>query len=99
MAVRDDNLEAVRELRVALGENTPRLDEPVFMAAAQALASLTASPSPEQLLPYVFDDRVVGSVAAAIRSALDSHTTPRAAGIATAPTETEVAPRTRRPHA
>jgi len=52
-----------------LGSTSARLDEQVFLAAAQALADLATPASPTRLLPEVLDPRVAPAIASATKAA------------------------------
>lgn len=53
--------------RGALDNGVAKITDEHKIAAAEALASLVTTPSPEEVIPSVFDDRCVAAVAAVIR--------------------------------
>jgi malate dehydrogenase (oxaloacetate-decarboxylating) len=55
--------------RGALDGRLPRITDAMKIAAARALASLVEKPTAEHIIPDVFDERVVPTVAAAVRGA------------------------------
>jgi malate dehydrogenase (oxaloacetate-decarboxylating) len=55
--------------RGALDCRATRVTEPMKLAAARAIASVVDEPSPGEVVPSVFDDRVVPAVAEAVMSA------------------------------
>jgi len=55
--------------RGALDGRLPRITDAMKIAAARALASLVEKPTAELIIPDVFDERVVPTVAAAVRGA------------------------------
>jgi malate dehydrogenase (oxaloacetate-decarboxylating) len=55
--------------RGALDGRLPRITDAMKIAAARALASLVEQPTAELIIPDVFDERVVPTVAAAVRGA------------------------------
>ena len=77
--------------RGVLGHHRATLDEEVFIAAGHALADLTTSPSPQRLLPDIFDPRVVDAVADAVQATLSHRSIPPPAG-AVDTTNTSTAP-------
>lgn len=54
--------------RGALDHGIVKLDDAMFIRAAEALAAIVSEPNPEKILPGVFDPGVAEAVAAAIRS-------------------------------
>jgi malate dehydrogenase (oxaloacetate-decarboxylating) len=55
--------------RGALDCGATRITEGMKIAAAQAIAAVVAEPSPDRVVPSVFDDRVVPAVAVAVAAA------------------------------
>ncbi|HET8596044.1 MAG TPA: NADP-dependent malic enzyme [Intrasporangium sp.] len=53
--------------RGALDSGVRQITEEMKLAAAQAIAELVAQPTPDQVVPSVFDERVAPAVAAAVR--------------------------------
>ncbi len=53
--------------RGALDNGIRRITDRMMIGAAEALAALVAEPTAEQIIPSIFDERVVPAVAAAIR--------------------------------
>jgi malate dehydrogenase (oxaloacetate-decarboxylating) len=53
--------------RGALDSGTKQITEEMKLAAAQAIAELVPHPTPDQVVPSVFDERVAPAVAAAVR--------------------------------
>jgi malate dehydrogenase (oxaloacetate-decarboxylating) len=54
--------------RGALDCGATRITEGMKLAAARAIAGLVGTPTPGEVVPSVFDDRVADAVAAAVRS-------------------------------
>jgi len=55
--------------RGALDSGATRVTEGMKLAAAQAIAAVVDAPSAGEVVPSVFDDRVVAAVAAAVATA------------------------------